>query len=210
MQSELNVNAPLVFLRHGATPWNEQARYQGATETELSTIGKEQAKQNALLLSELGRSGRVDRSDLKIIASPLRRAVETASILSEELALPSETVVRAREIRELSMGRWEGLTSMEVKQQFYDERKSRKGDRWNFMPEGGESLAGRSDEVAGFLSTLESNSVIVTHAGILRIILHLFEAMDFDALLRFQMPHEGLLFWDGDKTHTLTNADFIK
>jgi broad specificity phosphatase PhoE len=67
------------FVRHGLTLKNSQNVHQGHTEP-LTEVGKQQAKAVALTLKTYG----VDT----LITSPLTRAVETATIIGEELGLP--------------------------------------------------------------------------------------------------------------------------
>ena len=71
------------FLRHGETDWNAEGRSQGHTDIPLNAVGISQARRAALAL--------VDRGIATIIASPLSRALHTAEIVAEALALPVAT-----------------------------------------------------------------------------------------------------------------------
>ena len=64
----------IFFVRHGKTEWNNQLRYQGATDIPLNAEGRLQARRAALRFS----LAKVDA----VISSPLSRAYETA----EEIA----------------------------------------------------------------------------------------------------------------------------
>ena len=68
------------FLRHGETDWNAEGLSQGHTDIPLNAVGISQAQRAALAL--------VDRGIVTIIASPLSRALRTAEIVAEALALP--------------------------------------------------------------------------------------------------------------------------
>src|SRR5512137_1397504 len=76
----------IFLVRHGQTDANLEARYCGRTDVPLNAEGREQARALRPLL--LGRAFEA------VYASPLSRAVETASLLLEDPdapTLPGET-----------------------------------------------------------------------------------------------------------------------
>jgi broad specificity phosphatase PhoE len=93
-----------VLIRHGQTPWNAAGRWQGHSDPSLSALGREQA---ARLAGEL--AGEPIEA---IIASDLRRALETATILGEAIGLRPECDAR---LRELDVGRWSGETREQIR-----------------------------------------------------------------------------------------------
>lgn len=186
-----DISQPLIFLRHGETVWNRQDRYQGRINTHLTASGIEQAKGHADTLNNAFQHGWVDRDRARIICSPFNRARETAGIVATTLGAPELSIEQDDRLREITMGRWEGLTNMEVKSAFHAERKSRKSDRWHFAPKGGESLADRVGGVRDALADLEAHSIVITHAGILRIILHLLGGMERQEAAGSAIAHQG-------------------
>jgi len=97
----------IVLVRHGATDWNLQGRCQGATDLELSDVGVRQAEQIAALLS---------RENIQAVySSDLRRARQTAELISQPHSLPVQI---EKTVRELDHGALEGLTFNEIKQQY--------------------------------------------------------------------------------------------
>lgn len=78
------------FVRHGQTLKNTQHIHQGPEEP-LTEIGKKQAAEVALELKKKG----IDT----LLSSPFVRAVETASIISEELDLPFTKLDCVKEFR---------------------------------------------------------------------------------------------------------------
>lgn len=193
-------SSPLIFVRHGVTDWNQQARYQGSTETRLSALGREQALNNARVIENLAETNEIDLQKFKIIASPLKRAQQTTEIISQALELQSSIKTESA-LRELSMGRWEGLTSQQVKDQFYVERKSRKSDRWGFKPIGGESMAERAPQIDAILKELPAFSIIVTHSVVLRVVCHLLGVKSREECAVMNIPHDEILCWNGAKMH---------
>ncbi len=81
--AELLQATPFWFLRHGETDWNARGLSQGNVEVPLNATGIAQAKAASLLLRGRGIAS--------IVASPLSRARDTASMVGEALGLPVAT-----------------------------------------------------------------------------------------------------------------------
>jgi broad specificity phosphatase PhoE len=89
---------PAIYLgRHCKTAWNLEGRIQGSVDRPLCAEGRAEA---SALLHGLGNY-RFDR----IVSSPYRRALETARVFADGLAIPLETHPG---LRELHHGAWEG------------------------------------------------------------------------------------------------------
>lgn len=69
----------LVLLRHGQSEWNQENRFNGWIDTELSAVGKEQARTAGRLLQDQGLFFQ------KAYSSVLTRTIMTANRLLEEL-----------------------------------------------------------------------------------------------------------------------------
>jgi broad specificity phosphatase PhoE len=67
-------------LRHGATDWNREGRFQGRTDNPINDEGIAQAFAAARRIQKL----RIDR----VVSSPLRRARKTAEIIAAASAAP--------------------------------------------------------------------------------------------------------------------------
>ena len=95
-----------VFLRHGESVGNAEARWQGQSDYMLTEKGRAQAR----LLAERWKSEGM-KFDL-IISSPLLRAKETAEIIASALdaKLELDPILMERHIGEM-----EGLTAEEVR-----------------------------------------------------------------------------------------------
>ena len=70
----------ICLVRHGQTDWNALGKLQGQTDIPLNELGKIQARQCGEFLSE-------EDWDV-IISSPLKRARETAEIISNYIEVP--------------------------------------------------------------------------------------------------------------------------
>jgi broad specificity phosphatase PhoE len=118
----------LYLVRHGATQLTAEDRFAGSVGVDLSDEGRWQA-------TRLGE--RLSHEEITAIySSPYSRTMETARIIAESCALTIET---RDGLREISHGRWEGLTRREVEARHPDEYAAWEEDPFTFAPEGGES-----------------------------------------------------------------------
>lgn len=155
----------LILMRHGQTDWNLDGRMQGQLDTDLTEIGRSQAKEAARELSA--------RRPVAIVSSDLRRAWDTAVILADHCTGPVDLRSDSR-LRETSLGEWEGLNHEQV-----DARHPGTRLRWRFdatlAPPGGENriqVAARARPVVTELLTELSDwgdrpVVLVAHGGLI-------------------------------------------
>jgi 2,3-bisphosphoglycerate-dependent phosphoglycerate mutase/probable phosphoglycerate mutase len=134
----------LVLWRHGETDYNAAGRMQGHLDSALTEVGWNQARFAVPALARFDPA--------VVIASDLRRATDTATVLTEAIGVPLRIDKR---LRETHLGEWQGLTGPEVDVDWPGER-----DRWRtdatWAPPGGESrveVAARAGEVVTDLLT---------------------------------------------------------
>jgi probable phosphoglycerate mutase len=118
----------ILLVRHGATPLAVGDRFAGATDAPLSDEGQAQAERLARRLA--------DEQIDAVYSSPLRRAVATAKAAIGGRTLP---IQQYQELREVDHGRWEGLTSDEVKARYSEEFARWSSDPFRNGPQGGET-----------------------------------------------------------------------
>lgn len=121
------VDRQLILLRHGQTEYNATDRMQGQLDTDLTELGRTQAKKAAV---ELAR-----RSPLRIVSSDLARAFDTAAALGDAAGL---TVSVDPRLRETHLGEWQGLTHLEVDDRAPGARSAWRSDA-TMAPPSGES-----------------------------------------------------------------------
>jgi probable phosphoglycerate mutase len=105
----------LVLVRHGVTPHTVEKRFSGGLASAnpgLSDEGRDQIRAAAAWLSPLAE--RVDA----VIASPVRRTLESAEILAEALG---KSVEVEPGFAEMEFGSWDGMTFLEVAERRPDE-----------------------------------------------------------------------------------------
>lgn len=152
----------LYLVRHGETDWNYSRRIQGSTDIPLNETGRGQARVTGQLLAT--------RHWDAIVASPLSRAFETATIIADEAGLASPTTLAA--VVERNYGDAEGLTDAELRSLF-------PGDAPVPGRETREEVVARA--LPALLELAESRPgqsvIVVCHGGVIRSIL---EAVDPD------------------------------
>lgn len=157
----------IYFIRHGETDWNAEARLQGQRDIPLNDLGRVQAEEVGRKLRDL-----VARpEDLAYVASPLSRTRETMERLREAIGLHAQSYKLDERLKELSFGRWEGMTWKELRKADPAGARAREADKWGFVPPGGESYAMVRDRIRPFLETIERDIVVVSHGGVARCVL---------------------------------------
>jgi broad specificity phosphatase PhoE len=149
----------IILVRHAATSWSG-VRYCGITDPPLSPTGLADARRLAVSLS------RDLPADVRVVSSPSRRAVATATAIVEAAHLPG--VELDARWREADVGIAEGRTFDELSAIAPDVAAAlARGDLEIDWP-GGEthsSLAARVADAWADLVAVGRPAVVVTHAG---------------------------------------------
>lgn len=140
----------IALVRHGRTAWNLSRRMQGRSDIALDAHGRAQAVAAGELLSRARW--------VRIVSSPLARAVETASLIGESLA-GVEHCTDDRLI-ERDYGRAEGLPVSEVHERWPD------ADYPDAEPIA--DLTERARRAFHDIEQRDGDSIIVSHGTLLR------------------------------------------
>lgn len=109
----------LLLVRHGETVYNAEGRYQGQRDIPLSDRGRGQARSLGKRLglawnhTTLPAAKRLPGPPVAVYASDLGRAAETASLITEALAVPPVHLLP--QLRERDFGAWEGMTIADLR-----------------------------------------------------------------------------------------------
>jgi broad specificity phosphatase PhoE len=148
----------VLLVRHGESEGNRDRTFTQNSEVPLTAVGREQARAAAHRMARHYRPSR-------IVASPFTRARQTAEIIAEVLGLVVELEAA---FREQSFGIFAG--------QPYDvlvgDAAYHEGPRWNWRPQGGESLTDVYERVVPAFDRVASDAqgqdvVIVSHGGVM-------------------------------------------
>lgn len=150
----------VILARHGESDWNAAGRWQGHTDRPLTDRGRRQAEELARRLAHVPLDA--------VYASDLKRARETAAAVAEPRGLEVEGL---RELREVDVGSWAGLTRQEVEERFPD--GFRRWLAWEVGWEDGETYEEMGARVAGAVRNLAARHaggriLVVSHGGSVR------------------------------------------
>lgn len=147
----------LCLIRHGQTDWNLEGRYQGQGDVPLNAAGRTQA---------YALAGQLDGRIFKALyASDLKRAMETAEIVSEFVNLPVNPEPR---LREIDQGEWEGELVEVIKSRYAELWSHRSQDPAGVRPPGGETVR----EVAERVHAALDDIAIIHPKGSVLIVSH--------------------------------------
>jgi len=173
----------LILIRHGETDWNVIGRYQGQADPLLNENGISQAHQLALKLTA---------EDLTMICtSPLKRAVQTAEIVSEYLSIPMSIDPRLMEIHQ---GDWQTRLRSEIEVLYPDLFKSWETEPWEVTPPQGEHLSEVQLRVDASIIDLarrhpDESVGLVAHRIPIALIKMRYQGLDKDIVRTLNLPN---------------------
>ncbi|KQY30051.1 phosphoglycerate kinase [Caulobacter sp. Root1455] len=179
----------MIYLcRHGQTAFNREHRLQGRMESDLTPLGRAQAGAMADLLHDLIARDQVQ--PWRIVASPLRRARDTAGIIGAKLGLPVEFDDR---LMELTVGEWEGRLRAEVAREHPELFTDR---TWFFAAPGGETydqvMARVSDWLSEQAAEPERRLIVVSHGIAGRLLRGAYAGLSPAEVLELDVPQDAL------------------
>lgn len=153
----------ITFVRHAESASNRDDIWNGRSDGPLSDEGEAQA---AALGSRLGEQ----RFDL-VVSSPLDRARRTAAAFSDDVVIDDELI-------EIDLGRWDGWTTEEVRDQdgaalteAISGRTAPMGGTGESINEAGQRILNAIDKLVTDMPD-DSTAAVVTHGGLLQAVLH--------------------------------------
>lgn len=165
------------MLRHGHTAWNREGRIQGRVDEPLDEQARAHLSAHALP---------AEFEDNRIISSPLRRAAETARLLT--LREPE----LAPQLLEMDWGLWEGRRGLDLLADVQSGYRHIEEWGWDFQPPGGETPAAVRTRLRPWLAGLSGSVVAVSHIGIMRVLLAMATGWDFRGEPPFKVKRDRL------------------
>ncbi len=152
-----------LLVRHGRTRWNKDQRIQGQADIPLDSLGLQQA-------DRLGERLATEHIHT-VYSSDLRRTLQTLAPFTEG----KHTVQQDARLRELGLGRFEGLVYADIEQLYPDELAAWKIDRNNAPPQG-EKFSELVTRTQAFYEETRAKHtdetiLIGSHAGTLRVLM---------------------------------------
>ena len=179
----------ILLLRHGQIEiTGEKKRFIGQIDLPLSDVGRDQAAYWQACLTTVSLES--------VIASDLSRCQETARII----AAGDDEIETLSGLREIDLGQWEGELVSEVKRRWPEAYRQRGLDMAGFRPPAGESFLDLKKRVVpAFESAVDGAAapvLMVTHAGVIRMILCHILGMPVDNLFRIALGYGALTLID--------------
>jgi len=182
----------LHLLRHGEVETGGARLAYGHTDLPLGAVGE--AASADLLAFAQDTLPPVSQ----VVASDLQRCSGLARRLGEALGVPVRLEPR---LREQHMGAWEGRSWADLNAADDATIQAYWADYVHTRPPGGESMADLADRVLGWWQQVApaldgSRVILVTHVGVIRVLLCQALGLPLDQALRFAPPR-------GSHTHLL-------
>jgi len=169
----------LILVRHGQTSANAGGLLQGRMDLALDDEGRIQAMRTGAHIRE-------NFPHARVIASPLRRAVETARAITDEIEIDERFI-------ELDYGQWDGRAMSDV--------DPAQWAQWRidptFRPPGGESLMELEQRVTPALEQLRSEAqerdvVVVSHVSPIKCAVTWALEVDSHVTWRFHLDRASI------------------
>jgi broad specificity phosphatase PhoE len=178
----------IYLCRHGETFHNREGRLQGRLESDLTPLGRAQASAMGDLLFDLLR--RDPAADWRIVASPLRRARDTAETIGVRLGLP---VTIDERLVEIDVGEWSNRLREEVR----GENPHLAGDdAWGFHAPGGETYEGMMARISQWLNEqaaeTERRLIVVSHGVAGRLLRGAYAGLSQAQTLAQDIPQDAV------------------
>ena len=182
----------IILIRHGETEWNSQLRMQGHSNSALSAVGRGQIQ----ALGEWMKNVSFEH----IYSSDSLRARQTAEAITQ---YSGDTLQFDQRIREKNLGVFEGLTSIEARERHPEIYRLFKTGGANYVIDEGESTQQVLVRALEFIEEIrlrhpEQRVVMVTHGGVVRVLMKHTLGLSLDAPTSFLIKNTGIfrLVWN--------------
>lgn len=186
----------IILVRHGQTVWNAEGRYQGQLNSDLTELGKKQARNNALKVLKA-----INEEPLKFFSSPLGRARETALIICDELSLDRDKIIFDDNVQEVDYGMFEGKTKEFCKKEYAKEFEEREKNKWSYVLAGGESYEMVTKRLNLFLERIKDEKIVilVAHAMVSRALRGIYCNYPIDKMLKLEHKNDVVIKLENSK-----------
>ncbi len=182
----------IYLVRHGESEANLQNRFSGITDVELSEKGIQQAYETGNILKPY----KIDY----IYSSPLKRAKDTAKIISKVNNINEKDIIIENCLIEVNFGIFENMTWHEIRESHREESESWILNKNKYRFPEGESYDDIKDRVSVFTNKIQKNSLIVTHFGVIQSILLYLNIADDTNLWDYKIGNCDVLILDDKKS----------
>lgn len=191
----------IYLLRHGTLGSHVLGKYLGQKDIPLDANGIRQAENWAASFPEQ------EMIFDAILSSDLVRCKTTAEIIASPQA-QNARVKLVPELREISLGDWDGKERRHIKAEFPDAWGSHGTDP-DFCPPNGESFSSLQARAVPIIENAiedsRENILIVTHSGVIRSVLCYYLKMPLSRMFSIEVDYSGLSAINGKKNIAFIN-----
>ena len=173
-----------ILVRHGETEANISGIFSGWTDFPLTEKG------NKDILATAETLKRYKEVDL-IYSSPLNRTLTTANVISSVLKKDIQIV---ENLKEMNFGIFDGKKNKYIQENYPTEWELWLKDYVNYRIPEGENLLDVLGRIKDFIDKLiekDKDSIIVTHGGIIQVMITYLLDLSLDKIWHFQCPPAG-------------------
>ena len=166
----------LILVRHGQSIYNLENRFTGGRDILLTELGQQEARQAGVKLKGI-------KFDIAY-TSVLKRAIDTLTIILDELHQKEIPIVSNAALNERGYGSLEGLDKAQTAKKYGVAQVEIWRRSYDILPPDGESLEGTYKRVVPFYKTevepklkAGENVLIVAHGNSLRSLMMYLESI---------------------------------
>lgn len=201
--------AKLIAIRHGQSLWNLENRFTGWVDVDLSPQGEAEAK----AAGELLKGTHIDC----VFTSVLKRAIRTADIVLETMAVHELPRRQNQALNERHYGDLQGLNKDECREKFGEEQVHIWRRSYDIPPPNGESL---QDTQARVIPYYEQEIVpklrqgetvlVVAHGNSLRSLAMHLENLSKEEVLQLNIPTGKPRVYEFDENLNVVHYSYIE
>ena len=203
-----NIMSLLVLVRHGQSVYNEQNRFTGSLDIELTQLGEDEARQTGEKLKSY--------SFAIAYTSMLMRAQESLRIILEVIGQTEISIIKNSALNERSYGSLQGLNKEEIAKKYGAEQVAQWRRSYEMSPPEGESLAQTYDRTIPFYKAeiepkLKKGTtiLIVGHGNSLRALMMYLENFSASAIAGVTIPTGMPRVYDMDKDLKIKSVKYL-
>jgi 2,3-bisphosphoglycerate-dependent phosphoglycerate mutase len=188
----------LILARHHESEWNKIGKWQGITDTHLTSYGLEKAL-------EMGQFLKNFKIDLAV-ASGLCRTKESLEKILEGAGQSQVGKIFASELNERDYGEYTGMNKWEIKEKVGEEEFKNIRRGWDHSIPGGETLKKVSERsLPYFLGKIlpelndGKNILLIGHGNNLRTIVKYIENISDEKIADVDFPFGSIMFYTLDE-----------